>query len=319
MIKRSFSHLHVIPEYSVNQFEILTQKIKGLEKSYELKLAPSLPFLIRLDGCCFKAFTKGLQKPFDPRLTASLIKTTEYLVDRTGARVGFCQSDEISLLVKPTPPDPTLSHTPSILYNGRVQKIASIIAGMATNKFNQTLKSFDWSQDTADVQHKIMHDGAYFDCRVFSVPDDTVAMQVIYWRHHYDCRRNAINTIGFHHFPHRQMHGLSVAQVLEKLAIERNINVLESFPLENVYGSFVKRVVVPHIGYNPRTGEEVHTTRNRVEARSFDLQGEEESMIALMTAMSWNDIDAAKNDSLHYGNEKRGFELRNIESLHNNQ
>lgn len=291
MIKRAFSHLP-LTDYNLSRFETLTQKIKQLEKSFEIQLAQSSPYLIRLDGCCFKSFTKYFQKPFDPRLTDSLIKTTEYLVDKLGARIGFCQSDEISLVLKPDLPDPTLPHISRLLYNGRVQKITSIVASAASTKFNQVMRSHDWSGESPDVQEKVRGEGGYFDCRAFSVPDDQAAMEVIYWRHHYDCRRNAINSIGFHYFPHRQMQGLSVGQVLEKLAVERELNVAEHFPSANVYGTFAKKKTVPHLGSNPRTGEVVHTTRNRVESRSFDLVGSDEEMTKIILAPKWNDIES---------------------------
>lgn len=291
MLKRGLSNL----AYNVvnpTQFEQLTQKIKSLEKVFELQLSSTLPYIIRLDGCCFKTFTKGFKKPFDERLTESMIQTTKHLVERFGARLGFCQSDEISLVLKPVPPDPTCDEKSTLLYSGRVQKIASVVAGYATAQFNRCLLSHRWSEEESEVRDRVSQEGGFFDCRVFSIPDDLTAMQTIYWRHHYDCRRNAINMIGFNHFPHKELHGLTVPQVIEKVTFEKNIDILSHYQSSNVFGTFVKRKIVPHIGFNPRTGESVMTSRNRIEGRSFNMQDDnEQQMVQLVISTSWNEYD----------------------------
>lgn len=57
------------------------------------------PILVRLDGKAFHTFTKGLQRPFDKRLSDLMVDTTKFLVEQSNATVGYTQSDEISLAI----------------------------------------------------------------------------------------------------------------------------------------------------------------------------------------------------------------------------
>lgn len=56
------------------------------------------PFFIRLDGCTFSTFLKGVVKPFDYRITNAMVKTTADLVSKFQPTMGYTSSDEISLV-----------------------------------------------------------------------------------------------------------------------------------------------------------------------------------------------------------------------------
>ena len=62
------------------------------------KFLPLAPVYARIDGRCFSSFTRGMERPYDVRLTRCMVETTKHLVKETGALIGFCQSDEISLV-----------------------------------------------------------------------------------------------------------------------------------------------------------------------------------------------------------------------------
>src|SRR4029078_3343282 len=59
---------------------------------------PLLPIYARIDGRCFSGFTDGLQRPYDLRITRAMVQPTKFLVEQTPARIGYTQSDEISLV-----------------------------------------------------------------------------------------------------------------------------------------------------------------------------------------------------------------------------
>lgn len=122
-------------------------------------------------------------------------------------RFGFTQSDEISLVFKG---DRSLDYLP---YSGRVQKLCSISAGLASARFNFHISACDWSDRLLEVQNRIKLRGAHFDSRVFSTPDIKSAADAIIWRHAFDCRRNAIHTIGVTHLGHKSIHSLNVGEV----------------------------------------------------------------------------------------------------------
>ncbi|KAJ3064650.1 hypothetical protein HK102_008138, partial [Quaeritorhiza haematococci] len=76
----------------------ISDRLKDLEKQVDVSIAPTQPFVIRLDGVAFSTFTRGLKKPFDDRLTEALVNVTQDLVAKFNAVLGYHQSDEISLV-----------------------------------------------------------------------------------------------------------------------------------------------------------------------------------------------------------------------------
>lgn len=68
------------------------------EAASEFKLDVRLPIYARIDGRAFSRFTRGMQRPFDRNLSTAMIATAAGLIERTQARIGYTQSDEISLV-----------------------------------------------------------------------------------------------------------------------------------------------------------------------------------------------------------------------------
>ena len=83
------------------EFDSLGSWCKWLEKNFSPEvMIPTLPVVIRLDGVGFSKWTKGLNRPFDEKLTQLMIETTKFLVEETNAVVGYTQSDEITLILR---------------------------------------------------------------------------------------------------------------------------------------------------------------------------------------------------------------------------
>ncbi|KAI8803967.1 tRNAHis guanylyltransferase-domain-containing protein [Cladochytrium replicatum] len=78
--------------------EEIGARLKVFEKQTDAAVPPESMYVIRLDGVAFHTFTKGLKAPFDDRLTDSMVRTTVDLVAKFNACMGYCQSDEISLV-----------------------------------------------------------------------------------------------------------------------------------------------------------------------------------------------------------------------------
>jgi tRNA(His) guanylyltransferase len=252
-----------------NVADALANTIKTLESHYEPTLNPILPFIIRLDGVAFRKYTASMQKPFDSHFTLAMIGTAFGLLERTSARMAFVQSDEITLAFSGD------TQNKPLLYNGRVQKIASIIAAHASILFNSCMERGKQDKHTA-----------IFDARTFSCPDEKTAMQAMYWRHAYDCRRNAINMIAHHKLPDINLKSVGQGEVM-KLLTEQGIS-LQSFDPSDIYGTFVKKVSVHHMGFNPKTGEHVSTMRSRLQGRVFDWRDEDEGgRTGLVMSKTW--------------------------------
>lgn len=66
-------------------------------KSY---LTRRTPVIIRIDGCHFHSFCRGLRKPYDPTFIKAMQLTTKDLCENIqGCKIGYVESDEISLLL----------------------------------------------------------------------------------------------------------------------------------------------------------------------------------------------------------------------------
>lgn len=65
-------------------------RMKGYEAAETgRKLDPMLPIYARIDGRAFSSFTRGMERPFDMRLTTAMVETTKHLVHATHARIGY--------------------------------------------------------------------------------------------------------------------------------------------------------------------------------------------------------------------------------------
>ena len=189
------------------------------------------PVIIRIDGKAFHTFTRGFQRPFDDILIESMQETMKYLCENIqGAKLGYTQSDEISLLLT----DYENINT-AAWFDYQVQKMCSIAASMATLAFN---RAFDNRVDAIDndifngeddydfnylsALHKAQEKGAMFDARCFSIPKEEVCNYFL-WRQN-DCVRNSIQMVAQANFSHKQLQNKSCDELQEMLWQEKNIN-----------------------------------------------------------------------------------------------
>ena len=193
-------------------------RMKFYEKQYADILTPLLPVLVRLDGKAFHSFTKGLERPYDKRLTDLMVETTKELVNITSAKVGYTQSDEITLLLYSD------NYKSQIYFDGKVNKINSVLASHASVFFNRILR-----YHLPDKKEFM----PVFDCRTWVVPNKIEACNVFIWREQ-DAVRNSIQMAGQSQFSHRQLQNKNCDEIQEMLWKEENINW-------NDYPSFFKR------------------------------------------------------------------------------
>jgi tRNA(His) 5'-end guanylyltransferase len=204
-----------------------TDEFGARMKAYEAvetarKLDPMLPIYARIDGRAFSAFTRGMERPFDARMTAAMVETTKYLAHKTDARMGYTQSDEISLVWLADKPES------DVIFSGKVQKMVSVLASMAAAKFATVIP--------AEFAGRLPH----FDCRVFQLPSKDEAANAFLWRA-MDARKNAISMVAQSKFSHKALFGQDQKAMLAMLA-DLGID-FESFPASFRRGSFIRRDV----------------------------------------------------------------------------
>ena len=188
---------------------------------------PNTWLYVRIDGRGFSKFTKGLKRPYDERLSNLMVKTTEYLVSETNARVGYTQSDETSLLIY------NRYGNDSAIFDVKKQKLVSIIAGLTSSYFNRHLPNY--------IPEKMDYGRLpVFDCRIFSVPNDVEAMNAIYWRE-LECVKNSISMAAHDNFSHKELHKKNSKDMKDMLLNCKGIS-WDEYPEFFKYGTYVKRV-----------------------------------------------------------------------------
>lgn len=190
--------------------------------------------IIRIDGCHFHTFTRGLRKPYDEIFIKTMQLTCKDLCENIqGCKIGYVESDEISLLIT----DYDTLQT-AAWFDYQVQKICSVAASMAAMYFNkrwaEQVKDFykhnvedNWREDDDEryynnVLTKKVELGGYFDARCFNIPKEEVTNYFI-WRQN-DATRNSIQGLAQANFSQKQIQGLNNSQLQDKLMLEKNIN-----------------------------------------------------------------------------------------------
>jgi tRNA(His) 5'-end guanylyltransferase len=114
------------------KYNSLGDRMKGYENVSRIYLTRRMPLIIRIDGNAFHTFTKGFAKPFDPIFMQAMQETMQKLCEKIqGCKVGYTQSDEISLLLIDYDNLDT-----DAWFDKNLQKTVSISASIATMEFN---------------------------------------------------------------------------------------------------------------------------------------------------------------------------------------
>jgi tRNA(His) guanylyltransferase len=211
--------------------ESLDERCKGFELAEAGRRAMrGLPLLARLDGRAFHTFTRGLPRPFDPGMSRAMIETARYLVQEMLALVAYTQSDEITLAWY----EPVRSAS-AYAFDGRFQKLASVLAGMASARFGKLIGELVPSK-ASETPH--------FDCRVWQVPTLAEALEVFVWRED-DAMKNSITMAALTCYSDRQLEGKSSAEKQEML-FQKGINWNE-YPAFFKRGTYIQRKAIARL------------------------------------------------------------------------
>lgn len=241
------------------RFDELGTRMKSFETlTTQRKLMHGLPVYARIDGKAFHTFCRGLNKPFCMELVETMQEVCKYLVEKTNAKLGYVQSDEISLCWLDVDKAP---------FNGKLHKLESVLASIASAKFctyiNETyyknLFTYEelnkepdphcesWfykiqCQDWFPLYDKVRKLIPSFDCRVFQLPNEIELANCFIWRE-IDAVRNSVQMLGQANFSHNSLQGLSAKDIQNKLLTEKHIN-WNNLDIELKRGTYYRRVLV---------------------------------------------------------------------------
>lgn len=167
------------------------------------RFMPLLPVMARIDGRSFHRFCAGLQRPYDARLSDLMILVAQDLMEETVAKAAYTQSDEISLMWHAG----TLNS--QIWFDGRVLKMVSVLAAIATASFNRRLADH--------LPEKMGHRPfPAFDARVWNVPNLEEALNVFRWRE-MDATKNSVSMAARSMFSHKELLGKTSKQMRDMM------------------------------------------------------------------------------------------------------
>lgn len=186
---------------------------------------PMLPIYARIDGRCFSAFTRGMNRPYNEGMSAAMVEAAKAVIEQTHPRIGYTQSDEMSFI--------WLADSPKseMFMGGKVQKMASVLASLATAAFTRALLDGPLAVYAVRCPH--------FDCRIFQLPSQTEAANAILWREQ-DATKNAISMAACAYYSHKELMGKSGPEKQEML-FAKGVN-FNDYPASFKRGTFLRRV-----------------------------------------------------------------------------
>jgi tRNA(His) guanylyltransferase len=204
-----------------------------MKQFYEDRTRFSLPrrtyTIIRIDGKAFHTYTRGLKQPFDQGLIEDMDATACYLCKNIqGSNFGYVQSDEISILMTDFDAIGT-----DAWFDGNIQKIVSVAAGLATAEFNRLrlariikdsiTQESDGLVSIRPYEKDILNMRlATFDARVFTIPADYEVENYFIWRQK-DATRNSISSVARSLYKQKEVDGKNSDQKQEMI-FQKGIN-----------------------------------------------------------------------------------------------
>ncbi len=190
------------------------------EDRTRIKLPRRTYTIIRIDGKAFHTYTKGLERPFDDGLIEDMNLTTAYLCKNIqGAKFGYVQSDEISLVL--TDFDDLGTHA---WFDNNLQKMVSVAASMATAEFNRLRLARILYEDPTKVWSEIIssYKLAMFDARAFQIPFIDEVENYFIWRQQ-DAVRNSISSVAQSLYSHKELNGKKTDE-MQEMIFQKGIN-----------------------------------------------------------------------------------------------
>lgn len=213
------------------------------EDAYRIHLPRRMPVIVRYDGKSFHSYTKGCKKPIDQDLVDCMNETAIYVCKNVqGCKLGYVQSDEVSLLITNYDQLETNSY-----FDNNIQKIVSIISAMASSYFTSI---------SAKIFGEIKL--AQFDARAFVLPKEEVNNYFLFRQQ--DATRNSVQMLARSLYSHKQCEDKNNSE-LQEMCFQKGIN-WNDCPTSQKRGRCIVKIMTDKIGHNPVTGESIEAKRS---------------------------------------------------------
>jgi tRNA(His) 5'-end guanylyltransferase len=274
----------------------LGDRMKFYESEYEIEVKPEQHLIVRIDGHKFSKFTKGFNKPFDSILSKAMELCTIDLLDEFTAYTAYTQSDEITLVLPSLmnrdkhkgQNKPTWKHTSS----GRVQKLASLIAGFTTMSFNKHLRKLvedgqEYNESASEELRKYWNlistkkvGNAWFDARVYGVDSDEEAYNSVMWRVR-DCVKNSKSVFAQTYCSHTELQNKTGPEQVQ-YCLEKTGEDWEEVEDRYKFGILVKKELYNKTTFVEQQDCEITVQRSRVISFSQELTSFSDESVQLI-------------------------------------
>lgn len=227
--------------------------MKKYEQFSNIKIIQDIPLILRIDGRKFSNYTKKLklEKPFDERLRDIFIEVSKDLINEFNPEYVYTFSDEMNILFKEIP------------FNGRVEKIDSVIPSFVTASF---MKHLFLNKDKFDVDVTTLKPVS-FDCRIIQTANHS--KDYFKWRQD-EAWRNCLNSYAqsILNKTHSNNQTSEILYKLKKsdiheLLYENGINI-SKVPTWHKRGVCSYKIVEESEGINPNNNQKNISIRNKI-------------------------------------------------------
>lgn len=257
------------------KFKNLEDKCQYYRGLTDYRIQGNNDILVMLDGKNFSKLIKNnFQKPFDDDFINMMNKTAQFLCENVqGVKFAYTQSDEISLLITDydTPETDTL-------FGGRLCKIQSILASLATAEFNRQFICYNVFHKGApgkNTEDSIMNlKLAQFDCKCWTVPNQNDAFAWFLYRQ-LDCIKNSKQQTAQTYLSHKLLVGHNADEQIQMCKEQKGID-WNDFEDSKKYGRFIYKVEMTETKMIPKLNNTITYTRNKFTPMpAWDLTSEE--------------------------------------------
>ena len=249
----------------INTDLTLKERMKYLQWLRDYKLDKDSYILCHIDGRAFsKMIKKRFKLPFDDEFMQMMDETAAYVCENVqGAKCAYVQSDEITIVITSFKYEGDELINGSAFFDYRLCKLQSIIASLATAKFNQlyTLRMINEDSDKSIRQQINEIPLIQFDCKCWDVNtyDDMFAW--FKFRQN-DCIRNSKQQFAQAYCSHKDLLNKNSDEQVEycNLKTGNDWNTLNG---KYKYGRIVYRTTYPMQTINPKTNEPITVMRSQ--------------------------------------------------------
>lgn len=230
-------------------FDSLKDKYNYYRNMTDYRLLPNSYVMVMLDGRSFShKIKKRFKRPFDDEFIRIMNETAQYVAKNiSGCKLAYVQSDEINLVLYD-------KSTQEPFFGNRMCKLLSIIASMASGKFNQLMFEYNIRQMSYDNTKMDCEDTLYsikdamaamssmplyeFDCKVWNVPNVNDAFAGILYRQN-DCIRNSKEAVAQDKFSADELHKKRTDEQIVMVREKFGIDWYTDFDDGKKYGRFI--------------------------------------------------------------------------------